>query len=245
LFLLDEFPSLGRLDFFQINMGQMAGYGLKAMIVCQSFNHINHAYGRDNVIIDNCEVVTAFASQDTETQSRISQMIGQAVEIRETESLRGSRFGLFLTQKSVNQQEVRRPVLDEGQVRTLPTSDELIFVTGHPPFRAQKLRYFEEPLFKRGLLPPPRIVVHPVSLAHPPDWLGVTAPVDRRQAALAGAAIERELGDASDERTPGTDPANEEDPDGDEDDGWQRSSEHDNDERSVEHLRREDRDYDL
>jgi type IV secretion system protein VirD4 len=244
LFLLDEFPSLGRLDFFQINMGQMAGYGLKAMIVCQSFNHINRAYGRDNVIIDNCEVVTAFASQDTETQSRISQMIGQAVEIRETESLRGSRFGLFLTQKSVNQQEVRRPVLDEGQVRTLPTSEELIFVTGHPPFRAQKLRYFEEPLFKRGLLPPPRIVFHPASLAQPPDWLGVTAPVDRPQAARAGAATAARIDDG-DEPLPGIDPANEEDPDGDEDDGWQSSSEHDNDERIVEHLRREERDYDL
>lgn len=245
LFLLDEFPSLGRLDFFQVNMGQMAGYGLKAMIVCQSFNHISRAYGRDNVIIDNCEVVTAFASQDTETQSRISQMIGQAVEIRETESLRGSRFGLLLTQKSINQQEVRRPVLDEGQVRTLPTSDELIFVTGHPPFRAQKLRYFEETVFKRGLLPPPRIVAHPASLAHPPDWLGVTAPMERSPATpIADTATAASIDD-SEEPLPRTDPANEEDSDGDEDDGWQSGSEHDNDERSVEHLRREDRDYDL
>jgi type IV secretion system protein VirD4 len=195
LFLLDEFPSLGRLDFFQINMGQMAGYGLKAMIVCQSFNHISRAYGRDNVIIDNCEVVTAFASQDTETQSRISQMIGQAVEIRETESLRGSRFGLFLTQKSVNQQEVRRPVLDEGQVRTLPTSEELIFVTGHPPFRAQKLRYFEEAVFKRGLLPPPRDVATAALMAHPPDWLGVAAPVERRPPETVTAVARHERRD--------------------------------------------------
>lgn len=172
-------------------------------------------------------------------------MIGQAVEIRETESLRGSRFGLFLTQKSVNQQEVRRPVLDEGQVRTLPTSEELIFVTGHPPFRAEKLRYFEEPLFKRGLLPPPRIAAHPASLAHPPDWLGVTAPMERSPATTIAVTTTATSIDDGNEPLPGTDPANEEDPDGDEDDGWRSGDETDNDERSVEHLRREDRDYDL
>lgn len=42
--------ALGRL-------GAMAGYGLKAYLVCQSLNHITRAYGRDNVILDNVHVV--------------------------------------------------------------------------------------------------------------------------------------------------------------------------------------------
>ena len=45
-------------------MGAMAGYGIKAYLVCQSLNHITRAYGRDNVILDNCHIVTAFAAAD-------------------------------------------------------------------------------------------------------------------------------------------------------------------------------------
>jgi Type IV secretory pathway, VirD4 components len=170
LLLIDEFPSLGKLSFLETIMQEMPGYGLKAMLVTQSINAITKSYGRDNVIIDNCEIVTAFASQDTETQGRVSRMVGEAVELRETQSLRGSRFGLFLTQKSINQQEVRRPILDEGQVRTLPADDELIFVRAQPPFRVKRLRYYRERLFQARVLPPPP---QPAATPTVNPWSGV------------------------------------------------------------------------
>jgi type IV secretion system protein VirD4 len=56
LLLLDEFPLLGRMPFFETMMGAMAGYGLKAFLVCQSLNHVTKTYGRDNVIIENYRV---------------------------------------------------------------------------------------------------------------------------------------------------------------------------------------------
>jgi type IV secretion system protein VirD4 len=173
LLLIDEFPSLGKLSFLETIMQEMPGYGLKAMLVTQSINAITKSYGRDNVIIDNCEIVTAFASQDTETQGRVSRMVGEAVELRETQSLRGSRFGLFLTQKSINQQEVRRPILDEGQVRTLPADDELIFVRAQPPFRVKRLRYYRERLFQARVLPPPDNEPAPASSPPANDWTGI------------------------------------------------------------------------
>lgn len=67
LLCLDEFPQLGRMPFFETAMGAMAGYGLKAYLVCQSLNHISRAYGRDSVILDNCLLVTAFSAADMET----------------------------------------------------------------------------------------------------------------------------------------------------------------------------------
>lgn len=33
LFMLDEFPALGRLDFFESQLAFMAGYGLKAFLI--------------------------------------------------------------------------------------------------------------------------------------------------------------------------------------------------------------------
>ncbi|MCP6231839.1 type IV secretory system conjugative DNA transfer family protein, partial [Klebsiella pneumoniae] len=35
LLMLDEFPALGRLDFFESALAFMAGYGLKAFLIAQ------------------------------------------------------------------------------------------------------------------------------------------------------------------------------------------------------------------
>ena len=153
LLLIDEFPTLGKLQFFSENMRQMAGYGLKTMIVIQSFNDIIEAYGPHNTIIDNCHILTAFASADTVTQQRISQMTGQAVEYRDSYSR--PRMFFDRGRRSVSQSEHVRPLLQPGDVRTFPQEDQLVFVTGFKPFRTQKLRYFEHRLLKRRVLKPP------------------------------------------------------------------------------------------
>ena len=54
LLMLDEFPALGRLDFFESALAFMAGYGLKAFLIAQSLNQIEKAYGPNNAILDNC-----------------------------------------------------------------------------------------------------------------------------------------------------------------------------------------------
>ena len=55
--MLDEFPALGRLDFFETALAFMAGYGLKSFLIAQSLNQIEKAYGPNNAILDNCHVV--------------------------------------------------------------------------------------------------------------------------------------------------------------------------------------------
>lgn len=141
LLCMDEFPTLGRLDFFQTNMGQMAGYGIKALLIVQSFNHIERAYGADNVIIDNCHVLIAFASADTRTQDRISQMTGESREYRLSYSQPRSLFGG--SRHSITQGEQQRRLLQPGDVRELDPRQQLVFVTGYPPFKTDKLRFFE------------------------------------------------------------------------------------------------------
>lgn len=56
LLMLDEFPALGRLDFFESALAFMAGYGLKSFLIAQSLNQIERAYGPNNSILDNCHV---------------------------------------------------------------------------------------------------------------------------------------------------------------------------------------------
>src|SRR3546814_19408873 len=53
LLMLDEFPALGRLDFFESALAFMAGYGMKAFMIAQSLNQIEKAYGPKNAILEN------------------------------------------------------------------------------------------------------------------------------------------------------------------------------------------------
>lgn len=172
LLLLDEFPMLGRMPFFEVMMGAMAGYGLKALLVCQSLHHITKAYGRENVILDNCHIVTAFAAADDDTSERISRMAGEVWELRESVSHRRPRPILGWASGTTTLREERRPLMTPAQVRSLPRDEQIIFVSGAKPLRAKKLRFDEEQVFRRRLRP--AIKARPtLSIVH--DWQNVRA----------------------------------------------------------------------
>lgn len=175
LLVLDEFPLLGAMPHFEKNMGAMAGYGLKAYLVCQSPNHITRAYGRDNVIIDNCHLIIAFAAADADSAKRISDMAGEVWEIRPQESEQRPRSLLGPRKGAITYREERRPLIGPGDVRKLPRDEQLIFVAGAKPIRAKKLRFDREKVFLRRLLPAPRTRVA-LTITH--DWTDV-APLGR------------------------------------------------------------------
>ncbi len=184
MLVLDEFPMLGRMPFFETMMGAMAGYGLKAFLVCQSLNHVTRAYGRDNVILDNCHIVTAFAASDGDTAKRIAEMAGEVWEIRESETHKRPRAILGWRTGSTTLREERRPLLLPADVRALPRDEELIFVSGCKPIRAKKLKFDQEQLFRERLLPASKARPR-LTIAH--DWadvrpLGVTAPAPSKRA---------------------------------------------------------------
>lgn len=175
LLVLDEFPQLGRMPFFETAMGAMAGYGLKAYLVCQSLNHIVRAYGRDNVILDNCHVVTAFAAADMDTAKRIADMAGETWEERPQESVQKPRALLGPRKGSITYREERRPLLLPGDVRQLGRDEQLIFVSGTKPLRTQKLRFDREPIFAKRLRLAQRA---PTTLTTAHEWERV-APLGR------------------------------------------------------------------
>ena len=154
LLLLDEFPSLGRLEFFETALAFIAGYGLKAVLIAQSLNQLEKAYGPHNSILDNCHIRLAYAANDDRTARRISDLLGLATEKRLQKSYSGS--GLFLTHRSESEHEYGRPLLTPAEVTQLPQDDGILLVGGRLPYRARKVRYFLDPRFMgRGGLPPP------------------------------------------------------------------------------------------
>jgi type IV secretion system protein VirD4 len=183
----DEFPALGRLDFFESALAFMAGYGIRAYLIAQSLNQISKAYGENNAILDNCHVRIAFAANDERTAKRISDALGTATELRAQRNYAGHRLAPWLGHVMVSRQETARPLLTPGEVMQFPQDEAIVLVSGLPPVRARKLRHYEDTNFTSRLLPPPQLSDstyrdRPRSRAD--DWHGQVRPVDLRLATL-------------------------------------------------------------
>jgi type IV secretion system protein VirD4 len=206
LLMLDEFPALGRLDFFETALAFLAGYGVRAFLIAQSLNQIVKAYGENNAILDNCHVRVAFAANDERTARRISDALGTATELRAMRNYAGHRLAPWLAHVMVSRQETSRPLLTPGEVMQLASSDELVMVSGLAPVRACKLRYYEDRNFAGRVLPPPHMdfggawADAPEPRAH--DWEGRVAAVATFDRAEPGAGADGGLQQAREPAPP-------------------------------------------
>jgi type IV secretion system protein VirD4 len=204
LLMLDEFPALGRLDFFESALAFMAGYGLKSFLIAQSLNQIEKAYGQNNSILDNCHVRVSFATNDERTAKRVSDALGMATELRAMKNYAGSRLSPWLGHLMISRQETARPLLTSGEIMQLPPEDEIVMVSGCPPIRAKKARYYEDPELAARILPAPALTAKSPtlttkSLQSPEggDWSGTVITGERvsdtEDPANAGIRREPEL----------------------------------------------------
>lgn len=174
LMMLDEFPALGRLDFFETAMAFMAGYGIRAYLIAQSLNQIEKAYGPNNSILDNAHVRVAFATNDDRTAKRVSDTLGTSTELRAQKNYAGHRLAPWLAHVMVSRQETARPLLTPGEVMQLPKTQALVLLAGTKPIRAMKLRYFEDSNFTARVLAAPLLrdndVYADLPEPHTDDW---------------------------------------------------------------------------
>jgi type IV secretion system protein VirD4 len=183
LLMLDEFPALGRLDFFESALAFMAGYGVRAFLVAQSLNQIDRVYGVNHAILDNCHVRVAFAPNDERTAKRLSDALGTATALKQHTNLSGKRLSAWLSHTSISEQATPRPLLTPGEVLQLPPDQALVLVSGVPPIRARKLRYYTDHNFLTRRLPAPQrdaADATGVTLARQDDWSDQTRTTDPR-----------------------------------------------------------------
>jgi type IV secretion system protein VirD4 len=198
LFMLDEFPALGRLDFFESALAFMAGYGIKAFLIAQSLNQIEKAYGPNNAILDNCHVRVSFATNDERTAKRISDALGTATEMRAMKNYAGHRLSPWLGHLMVSRTETARALLTPGEVMQLPPDQEIVMAAGVAPIRASKARYYTDPRFQARILPPPEMQAE--REAGSDDWTSLARP-DILPGAFAEPAGQDDGGEISQQET--------------------------------------------
>jgi type IV secretion system protein VirD4 len=190
LLMLDEFPSLGKLDVFEESLAFIAGYGLKAYLIIQDISQLWTAYGKDESIFSNCHVRIAYAPNKVETAELLSKMSGTATIVKQSHSYSGSLFGAQ-NNISTSTQETQRPLLTADEVMRLPAArkdakgnvtepgDMLVFMAGQTPIYGKQILYFMDPTFSaRAKIPAP----------HRSDVLRIPSPQPVRTAQPAPPA---------------------------------------------------------
>ena len=204
LLMLDEFPALGRLDFFESSLAFMAGYGLRAFLISQSLNQIEKAYGPNNSILDNCHVRVAFATNDERTAKRLSDAIGSTTEMRAMRNYAGHRLAPWLSHVMVSRQETARQLITPGEIMQLPSHQQLILLSGFSPIKAQKIRYYADKNFTGRVQNPPNLSPDGTDGLPPSSscmWGDATRPVDDRLYTAPDKAVQEKIASALNSKT--------------------------------------------
>ncbi|RXZ68423.1 conjugal transfer protein TraG [Fusobacterium necrophorum] len=153
LLLIDEFPSLGKLEIIEKSMAYIAGFGLKALLITQSLNQFRKIYGKDNYIQDNCSIQLYLTPNDMESAKMISEMLGK--ETVKTES-RSRKATSFIGGTTISYGETGRELMTAGEVKILPYEEVIMFVTGQNPILGNKLFYYKENKYVQKLYDVPK-----------------------------------------------------------------------------------------
>ncbi|SEA68935.1 type IV secretory system conjugative DNA transfer family protein [Nitrosospira multiformis] len=167
LMMLDEFPSLGKLEILQESLAFLAGYGIKCYLICQDINQLKSSrtgYGQDESITSNCHIQNAFPPNRVETAEHLSKLTGQTTIVKE-QVTKGDKH----TSRTL--QEVQRSLLTVDECLRMPgpvkgvkdgndviekPGDMIIYVAGFPAIYGRQPLYFKDAIFqKRAEVPAP------------------------------------------------------------------------------------------
>jgi type IV secretion system protein VirD4 len=150
LFLIDEFPTLGRLDVLASSLAYLAGYGVRICAIVQGLSQLDQIYGRAGreSLLQNSAVQWFAAPNDETTANYLSARLGKRT-IRTVSRTRPHGFGTGSRSESYAQRDLLLP----DEVRRLDPRQVLVFKEGARPVRARKIRYYEERDFRDRMLP--------------------------------------------------------------------------------------------
>ena len=171
LFMIDEFPALGKLDVIQESLAFTAGYGMKFYLICQDITQLKSretGYGPDELISSNCHIQNFYPPNRQDTAEHISKLCGQTTVLKHNVTVSSTLHGLGKNDSvSTSMAEVQRPLMTPDEILRMPgprkdaegniveAGDMLVYATGQPMTYGRQILYWEVPVFKAAASLPP------------------------------------------------------------------------------------------
>lgn len=157
LFIIDEFPTLGKMETIETFAGILNGYGISFLWICQSKAQIDKLYGENAPILEHCRFMWTYAMNDDNVAQYFSKRTGNEGVIKQNTSISGSRMDAGLNNVSISNDITERPIITANEIENLPHDCQLLFTQGAPTQILKKVAYYSDERFKDKVnLPVPK-----------------------------------------------------------------------------------------
>ena len=153
--MLDEFPALGRLDFFESSLAFLAGYGVRASWWRSPCTRSTRPTGPTTPSSTTATCASPSPPTMSAPPSACPMRWAPRRRCGRRRTSRGAASPPGCRTCRCREQETPRPLLTAGEILQLPPRDALVLVSGLPPIRARKLKYFADRNFLARRLPAP------------------------------------------------------------------------------------------
>ena len=150
LFILDEFPAMGRLKTIEKTITYSAGYKMKYVIIAQEFNQLYSIYTDKNTFLGNSQCKVFYTPNESKDAKEISEIIGTETIVVKT------RSGTAL-KSSVNVSQTSRNLMNPDEILKYPSSMSLIKAGNKPLVKAQKIEYYKEKFYMDKIKPDKKV----------------------------------------------------------------------------------------
>ena len=181
MYLMDEFPTLGKMEQFKSGIAYFRGYRVRLSLIIQDTQQLKGTYEEAgmNSFLSNSTYRITFAANNYETANLISQLCGNKT-VEQTSKSSPQFFDLNPATRTQNVSEVSRALLLPQEVIQLPRDEQIILIESQPPIRSQKIFYYKDKFFTARLLPPTFI---PTQEPYDPRAKAELLPEDEAEAA--------------------------------------------------------------
>jgi type IV secretion system protein VirD4 len=155
MFLLDEFPTLGKMDTFKAGIAYFRGYRVRLFLIIQDTQQLKGTYEDSgmNSFLSNATYRITFAANNYETANLISQLVGNKT-VEQRSYSKPIFFDLNISTRTQNVSQVQRALLLPQEVIQLPRDEQIVLIESFPPIKSLKIKYYEDKFFTSRLLPP-------------------------------------------------------------------------------------------
>jgi type IV secretion system protein VirD4 len=168
LMLMDEFPTLGKMEQFLAGIAYFRGYKVRLFLIIQDTEQLKGIYEENgmNSFLSNSTYRITFAANNMETANLISQLLGNKTADQVSYN-KPKYLDLNPGARSLHVSHTQRALLLPQEVIQLPREEQIILIESQPPIRAKKIFYFKDRFFTKRLQKQIKI---PIQKPYMPDY---------------------------------------------------------------------------
>lgn len=153
LMMMDEFPTLGKMEQFLAGIAYFRGYRVRLFLIIQDTEQLKGIYEESgmNSFLSNATYRITFAANNMETANLISQLLGNKT-VTQISYNKPKYLDLNPGARSLHLSETQRALLLPQEVITLPREEQIMLIESQPPIKCKKIFYFKDRFFKKRLL---------------------------------------------------------------------------------------------